>query len=155
MGQKYYNDCVRSRFRIWCLRWIRIRFSNFSGYGSRSGLNFSGSGCRSGFSPWIPQKKQKKFRKTSKSYLLEENLKIYGPSKNEKCNNFQFLTKIIIKKMERQRGVWIRSRKNHRSGSGLSWEVGSGSGQYQTGSKNLCVMIKLSKATRAMRSHTG
>ena len=151
MGQKYYNDCVRSRFRIWCLRWIRIRFSNFSGYGSRSGLNFSGSGCRSGLSPWIPQKKQKKMQ-TSKSYFLEEKSWLW---KNEKCNNFQFLTKIIIKKMERQRGVWIRSRKNHRSGSGLSWEVGSGSGQYQTGSENLCVMIKLSKATRAMRSHTG
>ena len=35
------------------------------------------------------------------------------------------------------RGVWIRIRfwKNHGSGSGLSWEVGSGSGQYQTDPK--------------------
>ena len=55
--------------------------------------NFTGSG--SGFSPRIPG--AKKCRKGSKSYLLEENLKIMTKDrqKSEKRNNS--LLKIIIK----------------------------------------------------------
>ena len=55
--------------------------------------NFTGSG--SGFSPRIPG--AKKCRKGSKSYLLEENLKIMTKDrqKNETGNNFSL--KITIK----------------------------------------------------------
>ena len=98
--------------------------------------NFTGSG--SGFSPRIPG--AKKCRKGSKSYLLEENLKIMTKDR-QKWKRQQFLIQYhhkIVGKFSRPRCLdpdpvlkksWIRIRLYLEVGSvsGLSWEAGSDS----------------------------
>ena len=94
----------------------------------------------------IPNPAQKRVQKVLLKLFIRKNLIITEDWQKIKGKNF--LLKIINGKFSWLRGLHpVPVQKNHRSGSGLSWEVGSKSGlslefgsessfsQYQTGSE--------------------